>query len=151
MELWTREIQTNAQGKIRLDQFVLDEDYNVPDSKRDMQRIIASEAKPIIENVMRVENYVKVNGKLEFQILYVGEGLEPALSSLEGKLPFEEMVYTEAGEDMYDVKMVRVDLRANMIHSRKLRLKAIVELELEEQMFHRNRGRRFPLQYTVHQ
>lgn len=133
MELWTREIQTNAQGKIRLDQFVLDEDYNVPDSKRDMQRIIASEAKPIIENVMRVENYVKVNGKLEFQILYVGEGLEPALSSLEGKLPFEEMVYTEAGEDMYDVKMVRVDLRANMIHSRKLRLKAIVELELEEQ------------------
>ena len=84
MELWTREIQTNAQGKIRLDQFVLDEDYNVPDSKRDMQRIIASEAKPIIENVTRVENYVKVSGKLEFQILYVGEGLEPALSSLEG-------------------------------------------------------------------
>ena len=133
MELWTREIQTNAQGKIRVDQFVLDEDYNVPDSKGDMQRIIASEAKPIVENVVRVENYVRVSGKLEFQILYVGEGLEPSLSSLEGKLPFEEMVYTEMGEEMYEVKMVRADLRASMIHSRKLRLKALVELELEEQ------------------
>lgn len=133
MELWTKEIQTNEQGRILVDQFVLDEDYNVPDAKRDVQRIIASEAKVLIENVNWVENYVKVSGKLEFHILYVGEGLEPAVSSLEGKIPFEEMVYAEKTDGIYDVKMMRADLQASMIHSRKLRLKAIVEMEVEEQ------------------
>ncbi len=133
MELWTREIQTNEQGKILMDQFVLDEDYNVPDSKRDVKRIIGREAKPIVENITWVENYVRITGKIEFHILYVGEGAEPVLAILEGKLPFEEMVYAENGDSVYDVKMMRADLQATMINSRKLRLKAIVELELEEQ------------------
>ncbi len=133
MELWTREIQTNEQGKILMDQFVLDEDYNVPDAKRDVKRIVGSEAKPVVENVTWVENYVKVTGKIEFHILYVGEGLEPTLSTLEGKFPFEEMVYAEKNDGTYDVKMMRVDLLASMINSRKLRMKAVVEMELEEQ------------------
>jgi len=133
MELWTREIQTNEQGKILMDQFMLDEDYNVPEAKRDVRRIVGSEAKTVIENVSWVENYVKVMGKIEFHVLYVGEGLEPVLSILEGKIPFEEMVYAEKSEGIYDVKMARVDLQCSMINSRKLRMKAIVEIELEEQ------------------
>lgn len=131
MELKTKEIWTKELVKSILDQFVLDEDYNVPDSKRDMKRIIASEAKVRIEEVKPVENYVRVSGKLEFQVLYVGEGLEATISSLEGKIPFEEMVYVESANGEYKVQAGRVDLQASMIHSRKLRLKSFVELELE--------------------
>ena len=88
MELWTREIQTNEQGKTLMDQFMLDEDYNVPEAKRDVRRIVGSESKPVVENVTWVENYVKVTGKIEFHVLYVGEGLDPVLSTLEGKITF---------------------------------------------------------------
>ena len=131
MEFMTREIQRNQIGKNITDQFMLDEDYNVPDSKRDVQRIVVSEGKVKIEDVKPVENYVRVSGKLEFQILYVGEGIEPSLCSLEGKIPFEEMIYVEDNSGTYEVKSTRVDMQTSMIHSRKLRLKAMVELELE--------------------
>ena len=88
MEFMTREIQTNQMGKKLVDQFMLDEDYNVPDSKRDVQRLVVSDGKVKIDEVKMVENYIRVSGKLEFQILYVGEGFEPSLCSLEGKIPF---------------------------------------------------------------
>ena len=130
MELWTKEILTKEPGEIRLDQFMIDEDFNVPDNKRDIKRIIASEGKVRIEDVRSVENYVKVYGKLEFQVLYVGEGLEETISSLEGKIPFEEMVYTENVGEKYEATIVRMDLIASMIHSRKIRLKALLELEV---------------------
>ena len=133
MEFVTKEIQTNQMGKKLVTQFMIDEDYNVPDSKRDVQRIVASEGKVRIEDVRIVENYIRICGKLEFQVLYVGEGLEPTLCCLEGKLPFEEMAYTEHPEEIYDVKNIRVELNAFMIHSRKLRIKAMIELEIESE------------------
>ena len=133
MEFMTREIQTNQMGKKLIDQFMLDEDYNVPDSKRDVQRIVAGEGKVKIDEVKPVENYIRVSGKMEFQVLYVGEGLEPSLCCLEGKIPFEEMVYTEDNEGVYDVQDARVELQTMMIHSRKLRLKAMIELQLESE------------------
>ena len=133
MEFMTREIQTNQMGKNIVDQFVLDEDYNVPDSKRDVERLIVSEGKVKLEEVKQVESYIRVRGKLEFQILYVGEGFEPSLCCLEGIIPFEEMVYAEDSNGTYEVKNTRVEMQTTMIHSRKLRIKAMVELELESE------------------
>ena len=69
MELLTREIQTNQVGKKVISQFLLDEDFNVPDSKRDVERIIASEGTVKIEDMKMTENYVKVTGKLEFHFV----------------------------------------------------------------------------------
>lgn len=130
MEIMKREIQRKQTGKSIVDQFVMDEDYNVPDSKRDVERIVITEGKVKIEDVKPVENYLRVSGKLKFQTLYVGEGMEPMLCSLEGEIPFEEMVYTEEVQGTYEVKCARVEAQAMMIHSRKLRLRAMIELEL---------------------
>ena len=55
MEIMTREIQRNQMGKSIIDQFVLDEDYNVPDSKRDIERIVVSEGKVRVEEIKNVE------------------------------------------------------------------------------------------------
>ncbi len=133
MEFVTREIQTNQIGKRIVSQFMLDEDFNVPDSKRDVQRIIASEGVVKIDDIKMIENHVKVVGKLEFQVLYVGEGLEAALCCMIGKFPFEEKVYVEDSSGIYEMKNSRVELQAMMIHSRKLRMKAMIELEVESE------------------
>ena len=73
MELVKKQIHANQVGKKMVDQFLVDDDYNVPDMKNDVHRIITSEGIVKIEDVRKVENYVRVTGKLNFQILYVTE------------------------------------------------------------------------------
>lgn len=133
MEVITKQIETNQMVRKLWNQFVLDEDFNVPDHKNDVEKIVMSEGCIHIDEVKPVENYLRVQGKVEFQILYVAEGFEPSFGCLEGKIPFVEMVYIEENaERSPDIKQARVEMNANMVHSRKLRIKAMVELELEE-------------------
>ena len=99
MEVITKQIETNCVERRLTNQFMLDEDFNVPDTKNDVQSIVMSDGRVRIDEVKPVENYLRVQGKVEFQILYVAEGFEPTFSCLEGKIPFVEMVYAEDGAD----------------------------------------------------
>ena len=119
------------QGKEMGNQFYLDEDFNVPDMKRDVQRIILTKGDIHIEDIRRMENNVRVTGDLMFKILYVTNEGQTKITSLDGKIPFEEMVYTEEEplENIF-VKNVNVDLAVHVIHSRKLNLKAVIDIKL---------------------
>lgn len=131
MELRKQQIQGRYAGKPVTDQFMIDDDYNVPDSKPDMKRIVVAEGELKTEEMKRVENYLKISGKLCFQVLYIADEAEERMSSLEGTLPFEEMVYIEGNEEgHFQMKESRMDFSAVMVHSRKLSIKAVVELEI---------------------
>ena len=131
MELIRKPIHYNQEGKRIFDQFYLDEDYNVPEAKDDVQRVIQGTAKVKAEDIRLVENYVRVTGKVCFQILYVTASGDPKPAVLEGKLPFEEMVYAEnSGEDQFFVQNLRTEFGVTVVHSRKLSLRVMVELEL---------------------
>ena len=95
MEIVKANIQMNKLGRPVMDQFMIDEDYNVSDSKADIGRIISGEGKIKIEETKKLENYIRISGKLQFKMLYATDSSEPVLSSLEGRIPFEEMVYIE--------------------------------------------------------
>ena len=107
------------------------EDYNVPEAKEDVRRIVDTGTELKIEEIRPVENYVRITGKLYFRILYLNVSSDPKPGVLEGKLPFEEMVYAEnqEGEEFY-VQNVRIEFTPSLIHSRKLSLRAMVELEV---------------------
>ena len=81
------------QGKTFTDQFYVDEDYNVPDTKADIREIIEGDAVMEEIDLKLVENYIRITGRLAFQVLYVADNSDNTLSSLEGKIPFEEMYY----------------------------------------------------------
>lgn len=131
MELLKTPVRSNQIGKKIVNQFMIDEDYNVPDSKRDIGRIVLGEGRVCIDDIKPMENYLKVTGKLYFHILYVTDEGEKQLSFLEGRHPFEEMIYIEEGEGPnYFVKNARVEFETNLIHSRKVGLKAMIELEI---------------------
>ena len=83
------------QGKTFTDQFYVDEDYNVPDTKADIREIIESDAVMEEIDLKLVENYIRITGRLAFQVLYVADNSDNTLSSLEGKIPFEEMYYVD--------------------------------------------------------
>ena len=87
MDLTKKTVHYTQEGKTVFDRFYLDEDYNVPEQKEAVQRIVYSSAKLKTEDVRPVENYVKVTGKAYYKILYMTQG-ETTLSVLEGKIPF---------------------------------------------------------------
>ena len=108
MELIKRPIHYTQEGKSIFDQFYLDEDYNVPEQKEDVQRIIQGSAECRMEDIRPVENYVKATGKVYFRILYMTASGDPKPAVLEGKLPFEEMVYAESdGNETFFIRNMR--------------------------------------------
>ena len=131
MELIRKPIHYTQEGKSLFDQFYLDEDYNVPDQKADVQRIIQGKAELRTEDIRPVENYVKITGKVYFTILYMTSSGDSKPAVLEGKLPFEEMVYAESdGNESFYLRNVRTEFTASVVHSRKLGLKIMAEIEI---------------------
>ena len=136
MELVQKQVRYMQEKPSITDQFQMDEDYNVPDTKDDVKQIVRSKETVKIEDINLIENYLRVSGKLCFQILYIVDSEENRLASLEGKIPFEEMVYvTDMGKDEFFIKHVRTEFQSALIHSRKISLHAMIELEIgREQM-----------------
>ncbi len=131
MEYVTKQMQTYKTGNIITDQFYIDDDYNVPDAKNDVKKVILGEGTLTVEDMKVVENYIRVSGKLNFKVLYVTEEGETRLSCLEGRIPFEEMIYLEqepAGNLF--VQSSRADITVTAIHSRKLSIKTLAELSI---------------------
>ena len=131
MELIKRPIHYTQEGKSIFDQFYLDEDYNVPDQKDDVSRIIQGSAECRTEDIRPVENYVKVTGKIYFRILYMTASGVPKPAVLEGSFPFEEMVYAESdGNETYFIRGVRTEFTGTVVNSRKLSLRVMAEMEI---------------------
>ena len=89
-----------------------------------------SEGELRIEEIRKVDNYVKVHGKLLFHILYVTDEAEEKMAELSGQFPFEEMVYTEEERGDWLIRSTRTDVTAVMIHSRKLNIRTMAEMVL---------------------
>ena len=134
MELITKPIHYTREGKRIFDQFCLDEDYNVPEAKDDIGRVVQGDVQVRTEDIRLVENYVRVTGKAFFRILCVTASADPKPVVLEGKIPFEEMVYVENGDgDSFFLQNVRTELTVSLVHSRKLSLRVMVEMEIERE------------------
>ncbi len=131
MEYVTKQMQTYKTGNIITDQFYIDDDYNVPDAKNDVKKVILGEGTLTVEDMKVVENYIKVSGKLNFKVLYVTEEGETKLSCLEGRIPFEEMIYLEQEPvgNLF-VQASSADITVTAIHSRKLSVKTLAELTI---------------------
>ena len=98
---------------------------------RDRKRVILGEGTLAVEDMKIVENYIRVAGKLNFKVLYVTDEGETRLSCLEGRIPFEEMIYLEQDPvgDLF-IQSSSVDLTVTAIHSRKLNLKTLAEISI---------------------
>lgn len=132
MEIVTKQFERIQMGRMVTNQYMIDEDYNVPDSKRDIKRIVMSEGELKIEEVKPVENYLHVSGTLHFRVLYETDSMEPGFSCMEGRIPFHEMLYLEDGtEGEFEIEKNSVELKISMIHSRKIRVKMLVELGVQ--------------------
>ena len=127
MELRKESVQMLHVKSRATSQVTFDTDYNVPDAKPDMGRLIQSKGNISMEEVRLSDGKAFISGNLNVDILYVGEE-DQKVSSLAAKLPFDETLNLEgiAGGDKICLKWEIEDLSVHMIHSRKLNIKAIV-------------------------
>ncbi len=80
------------QGKTFTDQFYVDEDYNVPDTKADIREIIESDAVMEEIDLKLVENYIRITGRLAFQVLYVADTVTIPYLLWKGKFPLRKCI-----------------------------------------------------------
>lgn len=131
MELQKSNIHMNRlKGKVT-SQLTLDEDFNLPEMKPDLARIIMQQAEIQLEASKPMEDKAAVKGKLVFSLLYSPEEGEIP-EQFAGAVPFEETLNFDGLElqDHLQVKWDIEDLTLTAVNSRKLRANAIVTLEV---------------------
>lgn len=109
-------------------QMTIDEDYNVPDAKADVGRMIQHQGEVHIDEIKMGEGNAYITGKLEVKLLYVGEEKDNLIHSLTAELPVELTIYLEGIEtgDKMCLSWELEDLSLHVIHSRKLNIKSIL-------------------------
>jgi len=112
-------------------QVTFDEDYNVPDVKPDVGRMIQKKGEVLLEEALVGDGQAQVRGNLKFYLLYVSDTPEKKIYSLSGLLPIEETLHLNGLEsgDKICLKWKIEDLSMNMINSRKLNIKSIISFE----------------------
>lgn len=127
MELKKENVQMLRVKSRAATQVTFDADYNVPDVKPDIGRMIQNKGSVSMDEVRLSDGHGFLKGSLNVDLLYVGEE-EGKVYSLAAKLPMEETLNLEniVNGDKMCLKWEIEDLSVHVIHSRKLNIKAIV-------------------------
>ncbi len=136
MELTKRNISLTCKKGSAMTQLTLDDDFNVPDTKADIERIMKYQGQIEPESIRALDGKVVVRGKLAFRILYGGVGGENAIHNMKGSIPFEETVNIEGilPEDEIQFHGEMEDLSISLINSRKISVKAVVTLHIDAEV-----------------
>ena len=96
MEFRKEDIQVLRTKSRATSQVTLDMDYNVPDVKPDIGRMIQNKGEVTVEEVRLNDGHAFVKGKLQADVLYVGEE-DGRVYNLSAGLPVEETL-SEVGD-----------------------------------------------------
>ncbi len=109
-------------------QLTLDDDFNVPDIKPDIDRIIKEQGVIILSEVKPMNGKLMIKGELKFNLLYISSEDSRPIHNIVGRLPFDEVVNMEdsATGINVNVRCELEDLNATLINSRKISVKSIL-------------------------
>ena len=130
MELIKKNIHMNKLKCKSALQLTLDDDFNVPDIKPDIDRIITQQGTVQINEVKAMNGKLLIKGKLGFNVLYFSEEDSRPIHNISGEIPFDEVINMEltCADDDPIVRWELEDLSTGLINSRKLSVKSIVSL-----------------------
>ena len=132
MELIKKNIHMNKLKCKSTLQLTLDDDFNVPDIKPDINRIVTQQGDVKISEIKAMNSKLLIKGELGFNVLYFSEEDARPIHNISGLIPFDEIINMEltCAEDDPIVKWELEDLSAGLINSRKLSIKSIVSLNV---------------------
>ncbi len=130
MELVKEQIQMERKKGTASRQITFDEPYNLPETLPDIYTFILSRGEIRLDECKAGQGQVMVRGVVKFRALYRTDQNEWKISSLEGEIPFQEELKVDGTTefDMVSAVPVLEDLTLQIIHSRKLNIRALMEL-----------------------
>ncbi len=131
MELLKKYIHMSKEKGKAVTQITLDDDFNVPDVKPDLMRIIMDKGEIRLDETTVTQDHVWMKGVLRFCMLYRSDQDTGKIDSLIGEIPFQESLAVD-GVNEYDTAKISwemEDLSLGIINSRKLSVKALVVLK----------------------
>lgn len=99
MELITKKMQMLERKCEAVNQITFDEDFNVPDVKPDIGRMIQKKGEIQIEDIQISQGKAFLSGALMVSLLYVSDSEERKIYSLRGNLPLGETMNLEGLEN----------------------------------------------------
>lgn len=133
MELLKSSVSMRHRKIYETMQLTLDDDYNVPDKKSDITKIIDDTGRVILDDVHSIDDHIIVNGNMEFRILYLGEKENGMAEYIKGSIPITETINADkiAGDEPVNVMAEIEDLSIKIINSRKVNVRALIKLTAE--------------------
>lgn len=131
MDLAKKYIHMNREKGKAVTQITLDDDFNVPDMKPDLIRIILDKGELKLDETTITQDHVWLKGVLKFSLLYRSDQEEGKINTMNGEIPFQESLAID-GANEYDTAKLEwemEDLSIGIINSRKLSVKALVVLK----------------------
>ena len=132
MELIKKNIHMNKLKCKSTLQLTLDDDFNVPDIRPDIDEIVTEQGDIRINDIKAMNGKLLVKGALSFNVLYLSEEDQRPIHNISGEIPFDEVINMEltCADDDPVVKWELEDLSTGLINSRKLSVKSIVRLNV---------------------
>lgn len=133
MDFSKKDIHTSMLKAVRNSQLTIDDDFNIPDNKKDVERIIAEAGNVALEEVIAEEGRVKITGTVYFKVLYeTNDENGPDMEIYENEILFEDIVNIEGVNraSRPEVRCVLEDLSASIINSRKLEVRGLIDNQI---------------------
>ena len=129
MELERQILHKNREVGRAFSQMTLDDDYNLPDFKPDLTKVIKERGKIHLDEIHVNNGHVWFKGVLEFDILYRTDLDSRKINCLNGEISFQESLSIDGTEELDPVKVEgRIeDISVSVINSRKLGIRSLVE------------------------
>lgn len=134
MDLIKENIHMNQIKKSINTQITLEDDFNVPDIKADIDYIITDDANVSMDNIKVLEGRVLVKGRLDFKLLY--STLDSSLmQQMSGYIPIDETINTDGikDDDCVSIKYDLDDINIGVINSRKISVKALITFTIQSE------------------
>ena len=128
MDFCKKDIHTSILKASKYSQLTIDEDFNIPDSKEDIDKVIAKDGHIVVDEVVSEDNRVKVIGEVFFKILYKTVGDKADIEVYEGNIPFEDQVNVDgiSRNNTSDSQCRLEDLTVSVINSRKIEVRGLI-------------------------
>lgn len=128
MDFKKKEINTSVLKVSKQAELTVDDDFNIPDMKDDIDKVIAKNGYIVVEEIGCEEGKVRVAGTLYFTVLYKTVGKKSDIESLEGDIPFEQTVIMEgiSRNNQAECFSKLEDLSVAIINSRKVEVRCLI-------------------------
>ena len=132
MELEKVKIHRKRELGSAISQITLDDDYNVPDYRPDIVKVLKEKGELRFDEVKAGNGAVWVKGSMCFRVLYRSEQGNGKVSCLKGEIPFQEKLNLEGLQEHQKVAALgeMEDVTIGVINSRKLNVRAVVVLRV---------------------